>query len=98
MRKRYYKIDQNNPQIKAYKEAVEKGRKDHHVVYKEDSWRLIRGDAQKPLEIFNTQEEAIMRAKSIAKSQGTAVYIHGIDGRIRAREDYGNPFTPNNTN
>lgn len=90
-----YKTNQNDPQVKAYKEAVEKGRKDHHVVYKEDSWIVIRGDAQRPLNTFNTQEEAIKRAKSIARSQGTAVYIHGVDGRIRERENYDNdPFPP----
>lgn len=85
-----YKTNQNNPQVRAYKEAVEKGRKDHHVVYKDDAWEVTRGDTHRPLERFNTQEEAINRAKSIARSQGTAVYIHGIDGRIRERENYDN--------
>ncbi len=85
-----YKTNQNNPLVRAYKEAVEKGRQDHHVVYKDDLWRVIRGDAQRPLETFSTQEEAIKRAKLIARSQGTAVYIHGVDGRIRERESYAN--------
>lgn len=93
-----YETNQNNPQVKAYKAAVEKGRKDHHVVYKDDSWGVIRGDAHRPLETFNTQEEAIQKAKSIARSQGTAVYIHGVDGKIREREDYESvPFPPRNT-
>ncbi|MBU0999964.1 DUF2188 domain-containing protein, partial [Patescibacteria group bacterium] len=81
-----YKTDQNDPQVKAYKEAVEGGRQDHHVVYKDDLWRVIRGGVQRPLGTFSTQEEAIKRAKIIARSQGTAVYIHGVDGRIRERE------------
>lgn len=88
MKRILYKTNQNDPVVIAYKEAVEKGRKDHHVIYKDDSWGVIRGDAQRPLETFSTQEEAIKRAKSIAKSQGTAVYIHGVDGRIREREIY----------
>ncbi|MBI2196553.1 DUF2188 domain-containing protein [Candidatus Daviesbacteria bacterium] len=97
MKKIFYKTNQNDPQVRAYKEAVERGRQDHHVVYKDDSWRVIRGDAQRPLETFSTQEEAIKRAKLIARSQGTAVYIHGVDGRIRERESYGNdPFPPRN--
>lgn len=90
MRRIPYITNQNNPQVRAYKEAAEKGRKDHHVVYKGDSWRVIRGDAYRSLETFNTREEAIQRAKSIARSQGTAVYIHGVDGKIREREDYEN--------
>lgn len=88
MKKIFYKTNQNNPQIRAYKEAVEKGMKDHHVVYKDDSWRVIRGGSERATETFDTQEEAIERAKSIARSQGTAVYIHGVDGRIRERESY----------
>lgn len=88
MKKVFYKTDQNNPQIRAYKEAVERGKLDHHVVYKGDSWKIIRGGSEKALETFGTQQEAIARAKSIAQSQGTAVYIHGIDGRIRETESY----------
>ena len=91
MKRIIYKTNQNNPQVKAYKEAVEKGRQDHHVVYKDDEWKVITGGAERPLETFRTQEEAVERAKSIARSQGTAVYIHGIDGRIREREIYGSP-------
>lgn len=90
MKRIIYKTNQNDPQIRAYKEAVERGRQDHHVVYKDDLWRVIRGDTQRPLETFSTQQEAIKRAKFIARSQGTAVYIHGVDGRIRERENYEN--------
>lgn len=98
MKRIIYKTNQNDPQVKAYKEAVEKGRKDHHVVYRDDSWRVIRGDAERPIETFSTQVEAIKRAKSIARSQGTAVYIHGVDGRIREREIYeSDPFPPRDT-
>ncbi|GEM_PF-177387 len=98
MKKIFYRTNQNDPQVRAYKEAVEKGKRDHHVVYKEDSWRIIRGGAERPIEMFGTQQEAIERAKSIARSQGTAVYIHGVDGRIRERESYERgPFPPRDT-
>lgn len=90
MKKIFYKTNQNNPQIKAYKTAVEKGKQDHHVVYKDDSWKVTRGGSTKAIETFVTQQEAIKRAKSIARNAGTAVYIHGIDGRIRETESYEN--------
>ena len=88
MKKVFYKTNQNNPQIKAYKEAVEKGLKDHHVVYKDDSWKVIRAGSVRAIQTFGTQQEAITKAKSIAQNQGTAVYIHGMDGRIRETESY----------
>ena len=98
MKKVFYRTNQNNPQIKAYKEAVERGKRNHHVVYKEDSWKVVRGGSERAIETFGTQQEAIARAKSIARSQGTAVYIHGVDGRIRERETYErDPFPPRDT-
>lgn len=99
MKKIIYKTNQDDPQIRAYKEAVEKGRQDHHVVYKEDSWVVTQGGAQRPIDTFGTQQEAIAKAKSIAQAQGTAVFIHGVDGRIRETESYeSNPFPPQDSN
>lgn len=88
MKKIIYQTNQNDPQVRAYKEAVEKGKRDHHVVYKEDLWMVIQGGAQKPIDTFDTQQEAIAKAKSVAQNQGTAVFIHGVDGRIRETESY----------
>ena len=87
MKKTILKTNQNDPQIKAYKEAVEKGKKSQHVVPNNGGWVIIGGDREKPA-IFGTQQEAITKAKSIAQNQGTAVYIHGMDGRIRETESY----------
>ena len=65
MKKIILKTNQNNPEIKAYKKAVEKGRQNHHVVYKDDSWKIIRGGSEKAVDTFETQQEAINKAKSI---------------------------------
>jgi len=89
--------NQNNPDIKAYKQAIEKDKQDHHVVYKENSWIITRGGSSEVINSFGTQQEAISQAKSIAQSQGTAVYIHGTDGRIRETESYeNNSYKPSN--
>lgn len=98
MKKTILKTNQNDPQIKAYKEAVERGKRSQHVVPAEGRWVVIGGGADRPINTFGTQEEAIDKAKSIARSSGASVYIHGIDGRIREREDYGsNLFSPKDT-
>ena len=87
MKKIPYKTDQNNPVIRAYKEAVEKGKKDQHILPREEGW-IVKNLLSKTIsQTFDTQQKAAKYAESIA-SQGTAIFIHGSDGRIRNRIDY----------
>lgn len=88
MKKIPYKTDQNHPQIKEYKQAVEKGRTNQHVLPKDGSWVIKKASALKATKIFGTQREAIQYGETIAKNQGTALFIHGEDGRIRDRKDF----------
>jgi hypothetical protein len=45
--------------------------------------------------VHSNQREAIDRAREISQSQGTELFIHGRDGRIRERDSHGNdPFPP----
>ena len=87
MKKIQYKTDQNNPTVRAYKEAVEKGKKDQHILPRENGWIVKSLLSEKTSQTFSTQQEAAKYAESIA-SQGTAVFIHGFDGRIRDRIDH----------
>lgn len=96
MKKTILKTNQNDPQIKAYKEAVEKGKKSQHVVPNNGGWAIISGAEEKYGATFGTQQEAIEKAKSMARNAGTAVYIHRADGRIRETESYENNSFPNN--
>lgn len=88
MKRNLYQTDQNNPQIKAYKNAVDRGMKNHHVILRDNDWVVKRAGAKRVVSIHSTQKEAIEQATSIAKNQGTAVFIHGYDGRIRDRREY----------
>lgn len=88
MNKILYKTNQNNPQIKEYKEAVEKGKQNYHVLARGNEWIVKRAGASKPTQVFDTQNEAASYARSISKDQGTALFIHGVDGRIIDRKDY----------
>ena len=81
------KTDQNNPAIRAYKEAVEKGKKDQHIFPKKNGWIVKNLLSDKASQTFGVQQEATKYAQSIA-SQGTAIFIHGVDGRIQERIDY----------
>ncbi len=88
MNKVLYKTNQDNPQIKEYKEAVEKGKQNYHVLARGDEWIVKRAGSSKPTQVFITQNEATSFAKSVSQNQGTALFIHGADGRIVDRKDY----------
>jgi len=88
MKKTLYKTDQNHPVIKAYREAMQKGLSNYHVIYRGNEWWAVRADAKKPGQAFDTQEGAANYAQEAAQRMGTALFIHGTDGRIIDRRDY----------
>lgn len=66
-----------------------------HVVPNGNKWRVRKSGSSKASGVFSTQQAAIKEATKIAKNQGTEVYIHGRDGRIRERNSYGgDPHPP----
>lgn len=85
MNKIVYKTDQNHPQIRAYKEAVERGLQSHHVLPRGNAWIVKRAGASKATAIFTTQSDAINRGKVLANNNNSELFIHGRDGRIRER-------------
>jgi hypothetical protein len=87
MQKIPYKTDQNNPTIRAYNEAVEKGQKNQHVVPYGDKWAVTDLSSGKAKQVFIDERGAIEYAQSHA-AQGTIVFIHSNDGRIKERIDY----------
>ncbi|THD35115.1 MAG: DUF2188 domain-containing protein [Sphingomonas sp.] len=60
-----------------------------HVVPNGSKWSVRKAGASKASRVFDTQSEAISEARKAAKNQGTELYIHGRDGRIRSRDSYG---------
>lgn len=69
--------------------------KSQHVVTAGGDWG-IRGEGNGRLTaVYDTQAEAITAGQRIAQNQNAELIIHGRNGRIRARESYGNdPFPP----
>jgi uncharacterized protein YdaT len=69
--------------------------KGQHVVPNGAKWSVRRAGAERASGVFSTQKEAIDKARELAKHQGTELYIHGRDGRIRERSSFGkDPFPP----
>ena len=69
--------------------------KNQHVVPHNNGWAVKGAGNKKATSIHNTQEEARKAAREIAINQQSEVIIHRTDGRIRAKDSYGNdPFPP----
>ena len=69
--------------------------KGQHVVPNGGKWAVRRAGAERASGVYSTQKEAIAKGKELAKNQGTELYVHGEDGRIREKNSYGkDPFPP----
>lgn len=65
-------------------------KKDQHVVPHQGKWAVKGEGNEKNTVITNTQQEAIDKARIIAINQESELFIHRKNGRIRARNSYGN--------
>lgn len=74
---------------------IEMTKRNQHVVPHDDAWAVKGAGSARATVVVDTQKEAIERARDIARNQGTELFIHGRDGRIRERDSHGNdPFPP----
>ena len=56
----------------------------YHVSKREDGkWQVKFANGKKAIKLFNTQAEAIVFAKKLAKSQDGSIRVHSLKGRIR---------------
>ncbi|MGO1077132.1 DUF2188 domain-containing protein [Inquilinus sp. CA228] len=69
-------------------------RKDQHVVPNGEGWSVRSAGASRASGTYKTQEEAIKRARDLAKNQKSELYVHGRDGRIRERSSFGRDTYP----
>lgn len=69
-------------------------KKGQHVVPSATGWSVRKAGASRASSKHATQQEAIAAGAKLARNQGTELYIHGRDGRIRERNSYGNDPHP----
>jgi hypothetical protein len=69
-------------------------KRNQHVVPTPSGWGVRGTGASRASSVHKTQAEAIARGREVARNQGTELYIHGEDGRIRERMSYGNDPHP----
>lgn len=66
-----------------------------HVVPHGDAWAVRKSGTDRVTEVFETQQDAIQRAREISENQGAELFIHRRDGTIRERDSHGaDPFPP----
>ena len=69
--------------------------KNQHVTHRPDgNWQVKGAGNYKATIITSTQKEAIKIATNIARNQKSELVIHGLDGRIREKNSYGNDPCP----
>ena len=65
-------------------------KKNQHVVKRGRGWAVKGEGNSRDTSRHSTQDQAIDKARSIAKNQRSEVVIHRPDGRIRDKDSYGN--------
>jgi hypothetical protein len=54
-----------------------------------DSWQVRLGDAAISQRKFQDKSEAIARAKEIARNVSGCLVVHGTDGEVQIRKQFG---------
>ncbi len=60
-----------------------------HVVPHDEEWAVKREGEDDPVYTTGEKNEAVSRAKNLAKDAGTIAYIHNSEGRITDQVEYG---------
>lgn len=68
--------------------------KNQHVVKTPEGWGVKGENNTRVTQNFETQKEAIEKARNIAINQKSELLIHGTNGQIRAKNSYGNDPCP----
>ena len=71
------------------------GKNQHVTRHSNGEWQIKGAGNKKATVRTATQAEAIAIARGIAKNQHSELVIHGTNGKIRAKDSFGNdPFPP----
>lgn len=68
--------------------------KNIHIVPSGDVWKVKQDGCKRSSGNFPTQKQAINRGIDLAIKGGKELAIHGLDGKIRQKNSYGNDPHP----
>lgn len=69
-------------------------KRNQHVVPHQDGWAVKPAGGNRASSVHQTQQQAIYQARQTSRNQGSELFIHGRDGRIRERDSHGNDPHP----
>ncbi|WP_182201361.1 DUF2188 domain-containing protein [Paraliobacillus salinarum] len=78
-------IERDREPENARPELMKKG---EHVVPHKDGWAVKTQAAKVPSNVYTNKNDAINRAKEIAKNKKTSVIVHFKNGQLEYRHDY----------
>jgi len=64
--------------------------KNQHVVKRPDGWAVLGEGNSRDTSHHRTQAQAEAAARDIARNQHSEVLTHGLDGKIRSKDSFGN--------
>ena len=70
------------------------GKNQHVTPHPDGGWQVKGAGNSRATIRTETQAEAIVVAREIARNQEAELLIHGMNGRIRERDSYGNDSYP----
>lgn len=70
------------------------GKNQHVTKHSGGGWQVKAAGNEKASKVTETQKQAIDAAIKIAKHQQSEVVIHGVNGKIRDKDSYGNDPVP----
>lgn len=68
--------------------------KDYWTTRHSDGWQVKASESKRASSVHSTQAEAWMEARRLARGAKTEALLQGKDGKIRARNTYGNDPHP----
>lgn len=69
-------------------------RNQHITPHPKGGWQVKSAGAKRATVRTATQRDATVKGREIARNNGTELFIHGKNGRIRERDSYGNDPHP----
>ena len=71
------------------------GKNQHVLPHPDGGWQVKGENNTKATIRTKAQGDSIIKAREVAKNQRSELIIHGRDGKIRAKDSYGNdPYPP----
>jgi uncharacterized protein YdaT len=79
---------QRSEKGKRYKNSPERLEEREYVIYQHNGWAVISAGAGRPSDVYDKKEDAVKRAREIARNKGTGLTVKKQDGTIQEEKSY----------